>query len=565
MSTILTTRSAQPNTAVLSRLAERWRHAGLFFACLGRDGSLLWHDPQMPRPLALCLTADSSLEDQVRGVCSSAGGPASRICAPIPGVQVHVVPVARRRKLSAWIAILARTETLPANNEELARLAQRASVDATALAQQAQKIPLVAPSQFPALVTLAEQMHDDMQAASNANNELASVTEQLTTVYEEISLLYKISSGMRFSQKPEAFLESVCREVQEIGNFRAVGVALVAAGDEAADPVLEDIAVMVGQCPVAGRELLSSLHEPIYDALAARETQVHNEIAGDCDWSRLAESMKRFVCVPLERDKRSLGVLIAIDKHDATEFNSVDLKLLNNVGNQCSIFLENAALYQDMQGLFMGVLHALTRSIDAKDAYTRGHSQRVAELSRDLARKIGLSEEQCERVYLSGLLHDVGKIGVPEAVLTKPGKLTAEEFAAIKKHPEIGGQILGNIKQLQDIIPGVLYHHERWDGKGYPHQVAGENIPLMGRIICVADSFDAMSSTRTYRAALTIDTVLEEITRCAGAQFDPALAKVFVTLDFGPYHRAVEEQSAALQSAAVPAPVSASAGMGGAA
>ena len=259
-------------------------------------------------------------------------------------------------------------------------------------------------------------------------------------------------------------------------------------------------------------------------------------------------SLKRFVCVPLERDRRPLGILIAIDKNDSTEFNSVDLKLLNNVGNQCSIFLENAALYQDMQGLFMGVLHALTRSIDAKDAYTRGHSQRVAELSRDLARKIGLSEEQCERVYLSGLLHDVGKIGVPEAVLTKPGKLTAEEFDAIKKHPEIGAQILGNIKLLQDIIPGVLYHHERWDGRGYPHQVAGEEIPLMGRIICVADSFDAMSSTRTYRAALTIETVLEEIKNCAGTQFDPALAKVFVTLDFGPYHRAVEEQNAAAAS-----------------
>jgi HD-GYP domain-containing protein (c-di-GMP phosphodiesterase class II) len=259
------------------------------------------------------------------------------------------------------------------------------------------------------------------------------------------------------------------------------------------------------------------------------------------------------VCVPLVRDHRALGILIAADKNDAAEFNSVDLKLLNNVGNQCSIFLENAALYHDMQDLFMGVLHALTRSIDAKDAYTRGHSQRVAELSRDLARRIGLADELCERVYLSGLLHDVGKIGVPEAVLTKPGRLTDEEFAAIKKHPAIGAQILGNIRQLQDIIPGVLFHHERWDGHGYPHLISGENIPLMGRIICVADSFDAMSSTRTYRPALPLETVLAEITRCAGAQFDPALAKVFVSLDFGPYLRAVaESQAAATAAAAVP-------------
>jgi HD-GYP domain-containing protein (c-di-GMP phosphodiesterase class II) len=545
-STVLTTRSAQPNTAVLARLAERWRQAGLFLACIARDGALVWHDPQMPRPLSLCFTADTAIATQIKHLAQESPLTPPSLKAPIPGVHVHLVPVARRRKLAAWVAMIARTDTIPADSEELARLAHHAKVDVLALAQQAQRIPLLAPAIFPSLVALAEQMHDDMQAAANANNELATVTEQLTTVYEEISLLYKISSGMRFSQKPEAFLESVCREVQEIGNFGAVGVALAATSDDAKAPVLGDLAVLVGNCPVNGAELLAALSEPIYDALAIRESQVHNEILPDCDWSNLAPHLKRFVCVPLERDRRPLGILIAVDKNDATEFNSVDVKLLNNVGNQCSIFLENAALYSDMQGLFMGVLHALTRSIDAKDAYTRGHSQRVAELSRDLARRIGLTDEQCERVYLSGLLHDVGKIGVPEAVLTKPGKLTNEEFDAIKKHPAIGAQILGNIKQLADIIPGVLYHHERWDGRGYPHGVAGENIPLIGRIICVADSFDAMSSTRTYRAALNLETVLKEIQRCAGTQFDPALAKVFVTLDFAPYHRAVQEQMAAL-------------------
>jgi len=541
-SSVLTTRSAQPNATVLARLAERWRQAGLFLACISREGNLLWQDSQMPRALSICLTVDTSLLSQIRNLGEAVPNFPPSLAAPIPGVQVHLVPVARRRKLSAWVAMIGRTEAVCPVSEELAHLAQRAGVDATALAQQISRMPTVPPALFTSLVGLAEQMHDDMQAAANANNELASVTEQLTTVYEEISLLYKISSGMRFSQKPQAFLDSVCREVQEIGNFRAVGVALAASTEDGAPPAVGEMAVLVGSCPIGGKALLEALHEPVYDALLMRETQVHNEISGECDWARLQPAVKRFVCVPLERDRRALGILIAVGKNDSTEFNSVDLKLLNNVGNQCSIFLENAALYSDMQGLFMGVLHALTRSIDAKDAYTRGHSQRVAELSRELARRIGLSEEQCERVYLSGLLHDVGKIGVPEAVLTKPGRLTAEEFDAIKKHPAIGAQILGNIKQLQDIIPGVLYHHERWDGKGYPHGMGGEEIPLIGRIICVADSFDAMSSTRTYRAALTIDTVLEEIRRCAGAQFDPALAKIFVTLDFGPYHKAVQEQ-----------------------
>jgi HD-GYP domain-containing protein (c-di-GMP phosphodiesterase class II) len=547
-STVVTSRNTLPNTTVLARLAERWRPAGIFLACLDRDGNLLWHDSQMPRILSLCFTADNSIAQQVRKLPDAPGPSHLQLTAPVPGLQMQLVPVARRRKLSAWIAMMARTENFTASNEDVARFAQKAAMDAAALTTQAQKIPQVTPNMFRSMTALVEQMHEDLQGAATSTNELSSVTEQLTSVYEEISLLYKISSGMRFSQKPQNFLESVCREVQEIGNFRAVGVALANREDESAAPILGDIAVLVGQCPFSGNDLLTAMHEPIYDALTAGETQVHNEIAPDCDWARLRTSIKRFVCVPLERDRRPLGIMIAVDKNDSSEFNSVDLKLLNNVGNQCSIFLENAALYQDMQGLFMGVLHALTRSIDAKDAYTRGHSQRVAELSRSLAQKIGLPDEQCERVYLSGLLHDVGKIGVPETVLTKPGRLTDAEFDAIKKHPAIGAQILGNIKQLQDIIPGVLYHHERWDGRGYPYQLANDKIPLMGRIICVADSFDAMSSTRTYRPALPLETVLEEIGRCAGAQFDPALAKVFVTLDFSPYRQAVEEQAAALQT-----------------
>src|SRR6185503_20535017 len=123
-----------------------------------------------------------------------------------------------------------------------------------------------------------------------------------------------------------------------------------------------------------------------------------------------------------------------------------------------------------------------------------------------------------DRIYMAAILHDVGKIGVPEAVLQKTGKLSPEEFEQIKKHPEMGARILGDIKQLQDIIPGVLHHHERYDGKGYPHGLSGEGIPLLGRIICVADCFDAMTSSRTYRKAMPLEVALPEMRRCAGTQ-----------------------------------------------
>jgi HD-GYP domain-containing protein (c-di-GMP phosphodiesterase class II) len=554
LNALITSRTTPLNTTVLARLAERWRPVGIYLACLDRDGAMLWHDAQIPRILAMCLTIDSGIPHQIKRLGEAVTAEGVRLHAQIPWIQMQLQPILKRRKVAGWIILVGRTEHANPTSEELARFAQRASMDAQALVSLSHKAPLVPAPLFSALVRVAEHMHEDLQSLANSHGELANVTEQLSSVYEELSLLSKISSGMRFSQKPQAFLESVAREVQEIGDFRALLVALLRRPDDQAEVEFDDASVVIGDCGVDSAALVRVLHEPIHDALTVGETQVHNEIAPDCDWARLSDRLRRFVCVPLVRDNRAFGVLLAVDKNAGTEFSSVDLKLLNNVGNQCAIFLENAALYMDMQDLFMGVLHALTRSIDAKDAYTRGHSQRVAELSRALARKIGLTDEQCERVYLSGLLHDVGKIGVPEAVLTKPGRLTDEEFAAIRKHPAIGAQILGNIRQLQDIIPGVLCHHERWDGHGYPHLLSGENIPLMGRIICVADSFDAMSSTRTYRPALPLETVLCEITRCAGAQFDPALAKVFVTLDFTSYQNSIAEAQAAVSPPAAAAP-----------
>src|SRR5207237_1786635 len=185
-------------------------------------------------------------------------------------------------------------------------------------------------------------------------------------------------------------------------------------------------------------------------------------------------------------------------------------------------------LFEDVHGLMMGLLHSLTSAVDAKDAYTCGHSERVALVSRHLAQQMGLADHDVEQIYMAGLLHDVGKIGVPEAVLQKTGKLTPEEFEQIKKHPEIGARILRDIKQIQDIIPGVMYHHERYDGKGYPAGLAGEDIPMMGRIICLADCFDAMTSSRTYRKALPLEVALTEIRRCSGTQFDPRLADAFL-------------------------------------
>lgn len=178
------------------------------------------------------------------------------------------------------------------------------------------------------------------------------------------------------------------------------------------------------------------------------------------------------------------------------------------------------------QGSYAAV-RALAEAVDAKDAYTRGHSQRVALYARDLARIGGHDPGFIDLVYVTGTLHDVGKIGVPDVALKKEGKLTDEEFDMIKLHPGLGEKIVGQIPQLHDTLQGIRSHHERWDGRGYPDSLEGESIPLIARILAVADTFDAMTSDRPYRKGMDIRIAEEEIRKCAGRQFDPEIAVVF--------------------------------------
>jgi energy-coupling factor transport system substrate-specific component len=177
---------------------------------------------------------------------------------------------------------------------------------------------------------------------------------------------------------------------------------------------------------------------------------------------------------------------------------------------------------------FVQTSEALANAIDAKDSYTNGHSRRVAEYSVEIAKAAGLSEEECERVYFAGLLHDVGKIGVPNEIITKTSRLTDEEFAYIKRHPATGAQILSSIKKSPWLSIGAHYHHERYDGKGYPEGKAGEDIPEIARIIAVADAYDAMTSNRSYRNAIPQHIVREELVKGSGTQFDPDYARLMI-------------------------------------
>lgn len=185
---------------------------------------------------------------------------------------------------------------------------------------------------------------------------------------------------------------------------------------------------------------------------------------------------------------------------------------------------------KENERLFMHVVSSLASAIDAKDTYTNGHSGRVAEYSREIARRAGYEGKELEDIYMMGLLHDVGKIGIPDAVINKPVKLTDEEYDIIKNHPVLGARILGNIKEMPKLANGARWHHERYDGKGYPDGLFGEDIPEEARIIAVADSYDAMTSHRSYRKSLPQEVVREEIEKGKGTQFDPRFACIMLEM-----------------------------------
>lgn len=191
---------------------------------------------------------------------------------------------------------------------------------------------------------------------------------------------------------------------------------------------------------------------------------------------------------------------------------------------------ELADTYEKLEKAYLDSIQTLRYTVEAKDPYTRGHSDRVSEYSVLIGKKLGLSDTDMKTLQIGGLFHDIGKIGIPDSILLKEAKLTDDEYSEIKNHPSIGAHILCNAEVFQDIIPIVKHHHEKFDGTGYPGKLKGEDIPYLARIAAVADTFDAMTSKRTYRNALPLDVVKAEIERCTGTQFDPAIAKVFIDI-----------------------------------
>ncbi len=248
--------------------------------------------------------------------------------------------------------------------------------------------------------------------------------------------------------------------------------------------------------------------------------------------SVIGQHVRSVMCVPLRTTDEILGALYVDSLSGAGRFNESDLELLAAIGNQAGVAMHRVRLMGELERLLLDTIKAIAATIDARDGYTHRHSERVAALTAQLARELGLSDAERETAELSALLHDVGKIAVPDSILNKPGKLTPEEFAEMQKHPVHGARILGNIQSatVKAVLPGVRYHHEKWDGSGYPEGLKGEGIPFLGRLLGVADFYDALTSARAYRAAMPAEEAIGLISQGSGTHFDPTVAAALVRI-----------------------------------
>lgn len=278
------------------------------------------------------------------------------------------------------------------------------------------------------------------------------------------------------------------------------------------------------------KQSLNGIYDLINDVLAEGTVRVlkRNDISKVKEYLG-STGIRSIAIVPINL-RQNMACIIAAGKKIAGSFSKKELNLIETLSNRSALAIENALLFSRLEGSYLETVESLVKAIEAKDEYTSGHSEHVAALARATSIAMGMTKEDAERIYMAGLLHDVGKIGIPSSILYKSAKLSDEDYEQIKLHPTKGYEILEPISGLEDIAMIVLQHHERYDGTGYPSGLRGNDILLEARILAVADAYQAMISDRPYRKRLPVKEAKLEISRGIGTQFDPDVARVFLSI-----------------------------------
>jgi HD-GYP domain-containing protein (c-di-GMP phosphodiesterase class II) len=356
----------------------------------------------------------------------------------------------------------------------------------------------------------------------------ANLYQKLQDKVYELGSLYEIGTTITSAKAKKKVLQAVLKSARKLLKARKGSLMLL-------DRELGELRIEIayGLSKKIQREARPRLGEGIAGRVALegkpRLMQKGKKVSG----SKSEKSEKEIpsaISVPVRIKDRIIGVLNVSDRESGDNFTRESMELLEMLANQAAIALENSRLYEELQELFVESISALANAIDARDPYTRGHSQRVTEYSIRIARKMGLPDEEIEYIQYAALLHDIGKINIRDDILHKPGKLSDEEFLEMQKHPVYGARIMEPVKRFRTILPYMFHHHEKFEGKGYPEHLKGFEIPLAARIITVGDSFDAMTSDRPYRKGFSCEKAVEELLRNAGTQFDPQIVEIFVKI-----------------------------------
>ncbi len=337
-------------------------------------------------------------------------------------------------------------------------------------------------------------------------------------VRKQMRFVRRMSQELNRTLEKEGLLQTVTRSI--LSEFQsAENVAIFVA--EASDPsVLEEatyVSRSANERPPISQSVLRRVERE-------RVSILSGNAVGD---QRFAESksihvkrVRSFMCAPLLIGAKLLGLIYVENHHKVRAFDRSDLELLTVLANQAATALGNALLYEDLQVSFFETVRSLSNALEAKDTYTRGHSDRVAQYSVGIGKQLGLQSEQLNGLEVAAGLHDIGKIAITERIIGKNGRLTQEEFRQIRKHPELGVEILRPIRLLKPILPFILHHHERYNGRGYPAGLKGKEIPLEARIINLADAFDAMTTQRSYNKPVSVIDGLARCKKEAGVSFD---------------------------------------------
>ena len=398
--------------------------------------------------------------------------------------------------------------------------------------------PGVSADRVRSMLEVLGESFEDLLAQADHDGDVTIFTHQLDQTYETVTLLYRLGRSLSAFREPTPIVERTVDELRSLFGFAWGGAVFF----EHEASLGELSGTRLVRCDDADRaeEIGRRISALLGCGAGNLATTAVNGIAVLPDPEDVKLLGREVVLRELYVGGEPVGWVVLGDKHE-WEYptdegaSSAEVQAAEAATSLLGATLETRRLYIEQERMFLGMLEALSNSLDAKDPYTRGHSERVALLAQMLAEQIGMSEAEVEEIHLAGSLHDIGKIGVPDRVLCKPGRLTDEEFDEIKRHPRLGHDILAGIPSLSGILPGVLHHHEKWNGRGYPEGIAGDDIPVQARILALADTFDAMSSNRAYRACMPREKVLEEIRRVSGEQFDPELTGPFVAMDFSAF------------------------------